>query len=431
MLILLGTVISCKTDADCDRFFVCKAEECVHKPLFPMAAIEILGCCLIFITSGLANASGAGGGALFVVYFMVIFGLNASDAVAIAQANVLSGCFAAFFIKLFHRHPTKDKPVIDYDILLLTISPVLIGTSIGVIINIILPHWVIILCLVVLVAYLSIGMAKKGIKTYKIESIGKAMDLQKIAPAEDCEKTEGSENLKVIYSREQRYIPYNKLPVFFLVFILACLASFIRGSRSFGSIVGLEFCSTEYWITSIIVFLIFLSLFTLSAMLTMRDYKYKIQNKYKFDTYDMKWSTLNSGLVGLAGFGAGFFGAVIGVGGAMVLAPALVKFNVRPEVITASSTSMIVFSSAISTLQFATAGKIDLDYGLFTAAFSFLGSIIGVFVIKNIVEKYRRSSLIIFAVFITMVISSTSAAAYGIYISLSSGTDFGAHSYCN
>ena len=48
-------------------FFIRSNSICEHKPLFPLAASEIVGCCLILITSGLANAAGIGGGALFVV----------------------------------------------------------------------------------------------------------------------------------------------------------------------------------------------------------------------------------------------------------------------------------------------------------------------------------------------------------------------------
>lgn len=83
----------------------------------------------------------------------------------------MGGCFAALSIKLFHRHPTKDKPLVDYDILLLIISPVLIGTSIGVIVNIILPYWTIILLLAIIIDVLSIGMIKTSIKKFKQETV--------------------------------------------------------------------------------------------------------------------------------------------------------------------------------------------------------------------------------------------------------------------
>ena len=451
-MLILAVSFACESDNQCLELQFCSEGECKHKPLFPIALSEIVGCFLIFLSSGLANAAGIGGGALFVAYFVFLFGFNPCDAVALGQANILGGCFAALFIKLFHRHPSKDRPIIEYDILLLIISPVLIGTSLGVIINIILPYWAIILILVIVIGYLTIGMVKNANNKYKQENAEIHRVISEIPMQELRTPTESYRNdlleshretqiesdlepienkaLETIYKAERRYIPLSKIPVILFVFILVALASLARGSRTVQSVAGLVFCSSSYWLLSLLTILLLLCIFTSCSWYIMKTHKYKVANSYEFDTYDIKWTARHCRTLGFFGFIAGLIGSIIGIGGAIIMNPVMLRYKVRPDVMTATSTSMIVFTSSISALQYAVAGKINLYYALWTASFSFIGAFIGVFVLKKIVEKYKRTSIIIMALATAMGLSAVIAAVYGIYSSAKTETDFGFHNYC-
>ena len=274
-------------------------------------------------------------------------------------------------------------------------------------------------------------MVKSAIKKFKQETSDFSQADHNPVPTEEREIPKANEKLQKIYAVEKRYIPFSKVAVIFLVFILVGLASFIRGSKSFESIARLQFCSENYWIVSSMMLVFLFILYVLCALFNMRNYKYKEENAYDFDTSDIHWTFVNCIILGLAGFGAGFIGSIIGVGGALIINPVLVRFHVKPEVMTATSTSMIVFTSSISTVQYSIAGKIDLNYALWTAAFSFVGAVLGVFVIKYIVEKYKRSSIIIMLLAAAMIISAFTAAIYGIYSSVATPTDFGPHNYCS
>ena len=452
LLLLIVTAFSCDTDSQCLDLQFCSEGECKHKPLFPLALSEVIGCFLIFISSGLANAAGIGGGALFVAYFVLLFGCNPSDAVALGQTNIIGGCFATLAIKIFHRHPSKDRPVIEYDILLLIISPVLIGTSLGVIINIILPYWAIVLILVVIIGYLTTGMVTNAKKKYKqenneISEVAREIPMQEVSRTpiknlqdvdenhkdSDIECSRGlidNENLQKIYKAERRYIPFRKIPAILCVFILVALASLARGSRTVKSAVGLVFCSGSYWLLSFLTILLLLNIFALCSWYIMNTYKHKVENNYQFDAFDIKWTVSDCGTLGFFGFFAGLIGSIIGVGGAIIMNPVLLRYKLRPEVVTATSTSIIVFTSGISALQYAIAGRINLEYALWTASFSFIGAAIGVFVLKKIVEKYRRTSIIIMALAVAMGLSAVISATYGIYTTVKTETDFWVHSYC-
>ena len=63
LLFFLGA-LACETNNDCPSNNVCTDHSCVHKSLFPLDGIEILGSFMVFISSSLANAGGIGGGPL-------------------------------------------------------------------------------------------------------------------------------------------------------------------------------------------------------------------------------------------------------------------------------------------------------------------------------------------------------------------------------
>ena len=137
---LFTVTFSCESDNECDKYHVCSNHDCTHKPLFPLGGYEVLGSCLILVASGLSNAGGIGGGPLMVIILITIFNFDTYESVPLSQLIIFAGSLIAIIIKVFLRHPVKQRPLIDYDIALLISSPLLIGASIGVIINLIIPQ---------------------------------------------------------------------------------------------------------------------------------------------------------------------------------------------------------------------------------------------------------------------------------------------------
>ena len=105
----------------------------------------------------------------------------------------------------------------------------------------------------------------------------------------------------------------------------------------------------------------------------------------------------------MAGIGAG----LLGIGGGMIINPFLIIMNYSPLDATAISSMGVLFTSTISTSEFLIMGAIrlsDLNYFLIFAG---IGSLSGVFIIKGLIEKFQRQSillLIILGIFIFAVI---------------------------
>ena len=159
--------------------------------MFPIFGLEVLATSLVFVSSALAGATGIGGGILFVVFFVMFLGYNSSEVVALSQFTMIGSSFAPAAIKFFLRHPTKDKPLIDYDVIIIILSPLVIGVTIGVIINISLPYWVILLVLILLLVYLSSSVLKSSLNLYKKETAGFKEEVKPLILKENAVKILG------------------------------------------------------------------------------------------------------------------------------------------------------------------------------------------------------------------------------------------------
>ena len=75
------------------------------------------------------------------IILIVIFDFHIVEAVPLSQVTVCAGTFIGTLLRIHLRHPTRDRPAIDYELLLLVISPLLLGTSIGVLLEMLITSW--------------------------------------------------------------------------------------------------------------------------------------------------------------------------------------------------------------------------------------------------------------------------------------------------
>jgi len=68
------------------------------------------------------------------------------------------------------RHPSADRPLVDWDLILI-MEPLTIGGALaGSFLNKILPEWLLVICLVILLTYTAQSTLKKGLRVYQKES---------------------------------------------------------------------------------------------------------------------------------------------------------------------------------------------------------------------------------------------------------------------
>jgi len=172
LICLNQTCSYCSTTSQCqDIQLLCdtSTHQCAHKPLTDFTWRDGLTFVLVFIIAGLSNAGGVGGGFLFVPVLVLATGYRARTAAAISQALVTGASGANTFYGLIRRHPKRERPRIDYGVVIHFIPSVLCGTSIGVLLNELFPNFFTLFALSALVLYVFYVSLKKGIHLWKQE----------------------------------------------------------------------------------------------------------------------------------------------------------------------------------------------------------------------------------------------------------------------
>ena len=89
----------------------------------------------------------------------------------------------------------------------------------------------------------------------------------------------------------------------------------------------------------------------------------------------------------------------LGIGGGMIMSPALLSMGVPTEIATCVSGFSVLFTSSSTTSQFAIAGAIDMSQACTFLIFSGLGSILGNCIKLRVLDKFKRPSIIIWILF--------------------------------
>lgn len=114
--------------------------------------LEILGYCLLTVTSAVAYAGGIGGGGIIFELFHNLYGYTIQETITLSSATMLSGAIINMLMIITKPYPTNSSEhLIDFGLLSIIIPVMLAGTAIGVIMTNSLPE---ILMLSLLTAYL-------------------------------------------------------------------------------------------------------------------------------------------------------------------------------------------------------------------------------------------------------------------------------------
>lgn len=101
-----------------------------------------------------------------------------------------------------------------------------------------------------------------------------------------------------------------------------------------------------------------------------------------------------------------FIGQMFAQGGGFIYGPILLVFGINPIVMSATLLYIIIFSSTASTGLFMLFGKLNVVYTLWLALFSGIGVVLGLFVMKEAIKRFKRPSLVAFALAIAIFLSN-------------------------
>eukprot|EP01016_Furgasonia_blochmanni_P002445 TRINITY_DN10956_c0_g5_i1.p1 TRINITY_DN10956_c0_g5~~TRINITY_DN10956_c0_g5_i1.p1 ORF type:complete len:482 (+),score=94.13 TRINITY_DN10956_c0_g5_i1:118-1563(+) len=416
----LGQSIPCQKSSQCPRLYRCDkvTAHCKHKNVFPLTNIELLGSGVVLFVSGLANAGGLGGGALMIPILLLIFNFDSQQAIIISYTIVFGGSIGNVIVSLSKRDPMTNLPYINYDIALLCLPMLLMGTIVGVWLSRVIPELFILIILCSLLVY----TFNKTWRKYRLVALAETQqsllpDNQSTSPLTVHRSSIIAQELRArysfqqnaaaesqirevqdIYHEEHQIIPWGRIAIVFLLIISIVIIILLRGSKRFDSLLGFEFCSPPYWI--LYSFQFSLCVFTSIWITRYTQRKFKIKQKYveyfpptTRDDFELNPERIQQLLS--YSFIAGILAGFLGLGGGMVLGPRFLDWGIDSNVVTATTGFTIIFTSMLSVMLAVVNNALTLQQILWYVGLAFFGSYGVSLWISRLVEKTKKKSYVL------------------------------------
>jgi len=412
-----------------------------HKDLLPLDASDYWGTFAVTLGLLVAAAGGIGGGGILVPLLMLIYGFSPKYAVPLSNFTIVGSSITNMVLNIPKRHPDADRPLVDWDLILVMEPLTMAGAIVGAFVSKVVPDWILVISLVILLAYTTHTTLEKGFSQYKKETLYfenlKKSELTKaieededkgereslIDRSEDQDKNKRQNNDSKASAVEdglikdapmtptdvpvdanpellallesERATPWDKVHmVTFMVVVVMILNLLKGGGANFPSPLGFDCGSSGYWFLTALVFVWVLSVSFYMRHVLIEKWMLKKRLGYKYRKGDVEWNPTNTIIYPCVCFFAGFFAGLFGVGGGIVKGPLMLQMGVNPLVASATVAVMIMYTSVAATTMFIAFGTLTWDYAIFLFVLGLLATVVGQFGVCYLVEKYKRVSLV-------------------------------------
>merc|ERR1719343_171221 len=409
-----------------------------HTSLFPLSTSDRIGFSLAICGLMIAAGGGIGGGGILVPIYILVMGFDPKHGIPLSNVTVFGGAIANMILNSRKRHPLADRPLIDWDLILVMEPLTIAGALLGAFLNKILPEQFLSFMLVLLLSFTAYKSLKKAVKMYKTESrmlrqqglkpdgskeselthisqketekdvnaagdqLLEDMDLQEGeipgAGGMDGMLAHGKDITLQKILEEERVTPMFNVKVLVGLFIVVLAMNLLKGGGAFPSPFGIKCGSQEFWIANGIIlgWIFFISIYVRSYLVKRNSLKQQVG--YENVEGDIKWDAratlVYPGICCLAGFFAGMFG----IGGGIVKGPLMLAMDVHPAVASASSACMIFFTSFTATTSFFVFGLLDPQYGPVCFCIGFIATYFGQIGLSILMRRAQRNSYIAFCI---------------------------------
>ncbi|KAK8924017.1 hypothetical protein KSP39_PZI019881 [Platanthera zijinensis] len=370
-----------------------------------------------FLGSAFGTVGGVGGGGIFVPMLNLIVGFDTKSAAALSKCMIMGASASSVWFNLRVLHPSKEVPIIDYDLALLFQPMLMLGITIGVALSVVFPYWLISVLIVILFLGTSSRSFFRGIQMWEQETIMK-MEMEK---REQEAKTPSEENDDALYlpllppPHEKSGVEimllnlrWKGILVLLLVWFSFLLLQLFKN--------GTEVCSPLYWIFNILQFPVALSVFAWEAAKLWRESRRRRQRGdcECICEASIEWSAPQLFFCAFCGLLGGTVGGLLGSGGGFILGPLLLEIGVVPQVASATATFVMLFSSSLSVVEFYFLGRFPIPYALYLILVSVIAGFWGQFFVRKLVKVLKRASIIIFILSIVIIASALTMGFVGV-----------------
>lgn len=475
----------------------------IHRKIEPTFQ-NILGFVLVSIFVIISSGGGIGGGGILVPTYIFVFNFSPKVAIPLASTTILGSSIANCILIWRKKHPINDeRPLIDWNILIIMEPLTVLGAVIGSYLNILLPSYVIIVLLTVLLAVTTVKTLHKAHQLYVRENNDTATHEtidNKCVAGNDNDNEEGSDSSNELYddqcpsttntndvqniinmpvllpslsiqnseeidkntskdiianipsktteNKEEAQTTSNDLSLklseiysgershpkwkISLIVVLTTCVSFIsimKGGETVNPL-GIKCGSIYYWtlLSCIIPIVFIISLIARRYLIKIFYYKKELleYGMFRYTRGDVRWSHRNTVVYPLICSIAGLCAGMFGIGGGIVKGPLMLEMKVLPSVASATSATMILFTSSAAIMEYSIFGALNINYAPFLFVTGFVNALIGRTTLNYFVDKYKRQSLIAIIIGFTVgasTIAMATAAVIDIVINGASDTE--------
>ena len=138
--------------------------------LFPLDGRAVIGFMLASFGVVLGSSGGIGGGGIVIPVYIIVSGLSPRAAIPLGSITVLGGSLAGLLTNLQRRHPLADRPIIDWDLILVMEPLVLVGALIGSLLHRVVSEKILMVLLVLLLSAAAHTTLAKAKRMYEAET---------------------------------------------------------------------------------------------------------------------------------------------------------------------------------------------------------------------------------------------------------------------
>jgi len=444
-----------------------------HKELFPLDVTDYLGFFLGAVGLIIAAGGGIGGGGILVPLFILVMDFHPRRAIPLSNITILGGAIANCLLNIPKRHPVADRPMIDFDLVLVMEPLTITGAVIGSILNKVTPEILITLMLVITLGFTSKKTWEKGFKTYaKEHALATGIPLpENYRAASTSEAEEKDENTSLLsgskggghadtesmswsageivpegctesqwspdecarmikeIQEDERSFPPRKVATLVLCFTSVAILNLMKGTKAHESPLGVVCGSVSYWFLNLAVIPITLLIAVFVRRDLLRTYHIKSQIGYEYTEGDVRWNNRSTVLYPVVCALAGLCAGLFGIGGGIVKGPLMLEMGVLPAVSSATAAFMILFTAASASICFVVFGMLQMDYAVPLFIMGFVCTYAGQIVIDYVVKKYNNSGYIIFSI-ASVITLSTALMGYEGFIAAFSEESRTVHAIC-
>lgn len=400
-----GMCRHCVSDADCagDRhcmkpfrgYSTCMYREKHVWHRFFTEPGEFFCTVFIWMASVLSAAAGVGGGGMFVPLLLLLSHLKPQYTVPLSQCMIMFASIVNICIFVSQRHPDfPSQSKIDYNCAVLLEPMLLFGVTLGVVVNQIMPQWLLVVLLCITLGIAFQRTFQKGVKQWQTENKATA---QKSLPL----KERGGYDEVVELTNRNLYQVLGFLSLF-----AAMLALSFHGYRA---------CS---W--SFAVLLVVMGIALVGATFLFSEYI--VRESEHEEPRPIAWANdptgKNSVLTRMRypgmSFAAGFLGGMLGLGGGIVMSPVLIEVGMHSEAVQATTVMFVFVSSSLATIQYLVIGLHVWDYALWYSAMGVSAALLGQWLCNVYVRPNKRYSFITLSIAGVLILSLFALSIVGV-----------------